>query len=337
MKTSLPGLLLLLCSSLASAGALAAEACEPDGNVRFVCGVENPEDLIAIPGTPWVIASGRVSAVDGFIYAVDTRDHSSTVLFPGAGSATAHDTANYSDCPGPARFQPHGVALRDGGDNRFTLFVVGHGEREAIEVFSLDASGAPPEFTWVGCIMAPEGTRLNSVTALPDDAIAATNFNTSGGELWEWDAASGWAEVPGSSMPGPNGLVSSPDGRWFYIGGWTEEALIRLSRGQNPVQKDTVGVGFHIDNVRWAADGTLLVGGQYGGPRANIGGCLNGGACADVSSRAAKVHPDSLQVQQLVDYPSNDYLPFGTVAIQVGEEIWLGGIAGGDRIARFAD
>ena len=134
----------------------------------------------------------------------------------------------------------------------------------------------------------------------------------------------------------PNGLVVSPDGRWFYIGGWGTESLIRLSRGQTPVQKESVEVGFHVDNVRWAPDGTLLAAGHTGGSIAVIGGCIQGGSCDGVASMVAKVDPEELTAQVIVRYPSSDLLILGTVAIQVGEEIWVGGIGGGNRIARFS-
>ena len=340
MNNRLPALLIFTLLLLPAALATGAEMCAPDGDVQFVCGVESPEDLIEIPGTPWIIASGRIADDDGFLYAVDTRNYSNTVLFPGGTSTFAPNMTLYRSCPGPrsSSFQPHGIALRPGTDNQHLLYVVGHGEREAVEVFTVNASGAVPSLTWIGCVVAPEGVSVNSVTPLPGTGapIAITNFVVAGGELWEWSAATGWSEVPGSDIAGPNGIVSSSDGRWFYIGGWGSESLIRLSRGQTPVQRDEVAVGFHIDNVRWAPDGTLLAAGQYNAPGANVGGCLRGtGSCEGVASRAARVNPQSLAVEQLINYPSNALLKFGTVAIEVGDEIWVGGIAGATRIGRF--
>ena len=58
----------------------AAAQCEPDGDVQFVCGPVSPEDLATVPESPWVIVSGMEN--DGFLYATDTRDHRSVVLFP---------------------------------------------------------------------------------------------------------------------------------------------------------------------------------------------------------------------------------------------------------------
>jgi len=44
---------------------------------------------------------------------------------------------------------------------------------------------------------------------------------------------------------------------------------------------------------------------------------------------------DSLNAEEIIRYPSNDVFMLGTVTIQVDDEIWLGGIGGRDRIARF--
>ena len=190
---------------------------------------------------------------EGHLYLADTRDHTATVLFPTETSRPRHDTATYGACSGPptALFRPHGLSLRPGAGKTHTLYVVGHGGREAVEVFQLDVGGASPIVTWVGCVVAPDMVSLNSVAALPDGGLVATNFQFTGGELWEWHPAAGWAKVPGSETASPNGVVVSPDGRWFYIGGWGSQSLIRLSRGQTSIQKDTVDVGFQIDNVRW--------------------------------------------------------------------------------------
>ena len=317
--------------SLFSINAFTAETCDPNGEIQFICGPINPEDLYQIPDTPWVIASGRVSDVDGPIYAVNIGDYSHRIIFPENASLPEQDTTIYQDCPGPNTdtFQPHGLTLREGRGGMHTLYVVGHGEREAIEVFNLDIRGDIPSLKWVGCIVAPEGTRrINSITSLPDGAIGATNFDTAGGELWEWHPASGWKVVPGSQMLGPNGLVSSSDGQWFYIGGWSDQALVRLSRGRATIQIDAAPVGFNVDNVRWGNDGNIVVAGH-------VTRCDDSSACELAVARVAKVNPATLNVQQLVDYKGNDFFKLGTVAIEVGNEIWVGGIRGSLGIARF--
>ncbi|MYH28712.1 MAG: hypothetical protein F4137_07600, partial [Acidobacteria bacterium] len=138
--------LVFLVSVLAFVGdPLDAQTCEPAGDVNFVCGTTNPEDLYLVPDAPWVIASGRYSASEGPVYAVDLRDHSAQEIFPAGALPPEHDRDTYNACPGPNDvFQPHGLTLREGGGDVHTLYVVGHGAREAIEVFALDVGGAVP-------------------------------------------------------------------------------------------------------------------------------------------------------------------------------------------------
>ncbi len=329
-----PWLLLPVALLLGIAGPHAA-ACDSDGDVQFVCGPVSPEDLIPVPRSPWVVVSSMED--EGHLYLVDTRNHTASVLFTSDGSNRRHDTAVYGSCPGPVsrQFRPHGLSIRPGDGDSHTLYVVGHGTRESVEVFRLDTAGASPTATWVGCVVAPESANLNSVTALPDGGFAATNFNRPMGEVWEWQPATGWSKVPGSEMSGPNGLLVSEDGRWFYIGGHTDESVIRLSRGQTPVRKDEVGVGFQVDNLRWAPDGSVLAAGQAASGPATVFDCVRQGDCDGLTSRVARVDPQALTAEEIVSYPSNEFVILGTGAIQVGEEIWLGAVGGGNRIARF--
>jgi sugar lactone lactonase YvrE len=189
--------------------------------------------------------------------------------------------------------------------------------------------------TWIGCAVAPDPIGLNSVVGLPDGGFITTNFTARGidaaargrmmagennGELWEWHSDSQWKKVPGSEAAGPNGLEISKDGKTLYIGGWGSQSVIRLSRGQTPVTRDSVNVGFRVDNIRWAPDGTLLAAGQ--------------GAAPAQTSNVARVDPKTLKFEELVRYPNNPSFASGTVAIQMGAELWVGSVRG-DRIAIF--
>ena len=323
----------LLLAGAAAPAATQAQACEPDGDVQFLCGPISPEDFAPVPESPWVIVPSTVD--EGHIYAADTRDLSTTLIFPVEAAGARHDTAIYGACPGPVtrQIRPHGLNLRVGDGGRHTLYVVGHGAREAIEVFELDVTGETPALTWVGCAVAPEPLALNSVVALPEGGFTATSPAT--GDIWEWQSGAGWSRVPGSEDIGPNGIELSRDGEWYYVGGYGAQSLIRLSRNRTPVEQQAVEVGFHIDNVRWGPGNTLLAAGHIGPTRAAIGECIREGSCDGVSSRVSRIDLDDFTAKEIVNYPSNDLLILGTAAIQVGDEIWVGQVAGGDRIARF--
>ena len=332
------------CALLFGAVGPKAAGCDPVGNVRFICDQVGPEDLFPVPGGEWVLSSGMTA--NGAIRVINVRDKTTTVLFPTASPKVRPDTRTYNSCPGPIdlsdrdKFRAHGLYLRPGKNSVHTVYLVHHGTRESIEVFELDGRARPPALTWIGCAVAPDPIGLNSVVGLADGGFVTTNFSPriadataraemmkkmmaggNNGEVWEWHTASGWKIVPGSELPGPNGIEMSKDGKWLYIGGWGSQAVIKLSRGQSPVKKESVAVGFRVDNVRWAPDGTLIAAGQ-------------GGTAPSQTSNVAKVDVTTMKSRELVRYPYNDTFSAGTVAIQVGREIWVGSVRG-DRIAIF--
>ena len=325
-------------------GTAAQQRCDPLGNVQFICGLVGPEDLVPVPGSDWVIASG--DAAPGAITLVNVRDRTTTALYPSPSLKQRLDAKRYDSCPGPIdpeekdKFRAHGLSIRPGRNSVHTLYVVHHGNRESIEVFEFDARGKPPSLTWVGCAVAPDPIGLNSVVWLPEGGFVSTNFQPRGaargranmqagernGELWEWHTGTGWKIVPGSEASGANGIEISKDGKWFYMGGWGTQTFIRFSRGQTPVKRDEIPVGFRLDNLRFAPDGSLIAAGQeIPAGAAGVGMAI---------SRVIKINPTTLKVQDIVRYPYNDVFNFSTVAIQVGKEMWVGSVRG-DKIARF--
>ena len=106
-------------------------------------------------------------------------------------------------------------------------------------------------------------------------------------------------------------------------------ALVRISRGKLPVEVELIPVGFNVDNVRWGTDGRIIAAGH-------IRGCPSDSDCDTSAARVAKVNPENFEVEQLVDFDGNDFFEMGTVAIDAGDEIWIGGIYGSFAIARFS-
>jgi hypothetical protein len=290
-----------------------------------------------------VIAGGD-TGTDGALRLIKTSDRTTTILFPAAANKERFDTRRYRACPGPLdaaekqslKFKTHGLSVRQGRNAVHTLYVVFHGKRESVEVFEIDARVGPPVLTWIGCVVAPEPIGLNAVVGLADGGFVATNFaprtdEAAGrakvvageitGELWEWHQDTGWKMIPGSEASGANGVEISEDQRTLYVAAMGTQSLLRLSRGQGGVKRESVPLGFRVDNVRWAPDGALFAAGP-------------GGTAPAQTSNVVKVDPRTLKVQPLIRYPYTDAFRFGTAAIQVGSEIWLGSNRG-ERIARF--
>ena len=314
--------------------------CTTSGDVQFVCGLQAPEDLVVLPGAQWVVASAYAGS--GGVYLIRAADRTATVAYPSSTARERLDATTYHACPGPpdaaakARFQTHGLHLLPGTGAVHRLFVVLHGGRESVEVFEVDTSGTTPALTWIGCVVAPEPIGLNSVRGLPDGGFVATNFLARGidaasrtkmmagetnGELWEWHAASGWKEVPGSEAAGANGLEIPADDRSFYVAAWGSQSFFRLSRGAAEPVRDEIPLGFRVDNIRWAADGSLLAAGQ-------------GGAASAQASIVVKIDPRTLAVREILRHPNSPAFAAGTVAVEVGEDLWVGSFRG-DRLAIF--
>ena len=335
----------------AQAAAGAAAACEADGKTQFICGLSSPEDLINMPHTGWVIASGMSDPAThrSELYAIDAKTYSYKVIYPAAGAKVNHDKKTYGACPGPLpgeTFGAHGIDLRQKDQGKFTLYAVNHAGRESIEIFDVDAAGKLPSLTWIGCVVLPEKASGNGVVGLADGGFITTNFRdpadndafkhmTEGkitGEVLEWHAATGWSKLPDSAMTGANGLALTPDGKSLYVAGWPGKNVTRWERaGTSWVKKESISTGILTDNLRWMSDGSLLAGGQDSSMPA-VFECRPP-ACR-VGSAAIRIDLKTGKTARVAQYAGSEGFEGGTTALEVGNEIWFGSYKG-NRIARL--
>jgi len=339
--------------------------CEPVGGVSPVCGFHNPEDLALLPGGGWILASqggemgggeGRPGSLVGYRVA-DGRLHKLYPPEPGAAASSGSQPSpgwGSPECPGPpdpAVFLPHGVDVARPGTGARSLAVVNHGGRESIEFFEIGYAVDAPALFWRGCVLLPPEVWPNDVALLPGGGVMATNmmpgmrgaaaawgivkllFGRDTGEVLEWRPDSGWAALPESAGSGPNGIAISPDGSEVYIAEWGRDLLVRLRRDeQGRTRRDSVALPHHPDNMTWTRDGRLLVTGQIG-PIGDLMTCsrIETGTCGMPFS-VVLVDPASLEVVPVLDSPTA-VIGAGTVALEVGDEIFIGTFAG-DRLAR---
>ena len=134
--------------------------------------------------------------------------------------------------------------------------------------------------------------------------------------------------MPGTEGISPNGIEVSPDGAWYYVGGWGTETFFRVSRGEDPWIRQDLPVGVHIDNVHFDNDGNILVAGHEASVAAVIDCLVPPRVCQDITSKVWRVSPDLVHHEEIFSYPTNERLALGTAAIQVHSEIWVGGLSG---------
>jgi hypothetical protein len=319
----------------------AQDNCAPSDGLEFICGVNQAEDLIRVPNSDFVIASGRISDSDGQLYAINKNSRNVTELFPLNALEAKLDIEKFGDCPSIINtFQPHGISIQEIEEDEYLLYVVGHGHREAIEVFSLRINDDMPSLRWVGCVEAPDRVeRFNAVTVLPDNKIAVTNLppagspNRGAGEVWEWSNTQGWKVIAGSQMAGPNGIVASSDGSTIFVAAYLGTGLTKLSR-QNSSQLIRVDSTYSIDNIRWSDKGQLLLAAHDRNCTPSQGCSISIIDCC-AATHLLKANPENLKIETIRVIPSLDVFPLGTVVIDVDDEYWVGGIGGTDRIAIF--
>jgi hypothetical protein len=54
-----------------------------------------------------------------------------------------------------------------------------------------------------------------------------------------------------------------------------------------------------------------------------------------VTTNVAKIDPDTLASEEIINHASDGLVVAGTTALRVGDEIWVGQVGPGNRIARF--
>lgn len=330
----------------AQGAAQAPAACARGAELSFVCGFQgSPEDLVQIAGTDWVLAGGlnagdpaKPGGIDkpGGINLLDVRTKTQRSL----PIANAGPRAPYTDCADPVKavgFSAHGFNLKQEGPGRGTLFVVGHGVREAIEVFDVSWGSGEPKVAWIGCVRAAEGAVNNSVAPLKDGRIVATDFihSTSSlndlmagkttGAVYVWSPGGRFEKIPGTDLPGPNGIEVSPDQRWLFVAVSGTGETLRYDLRKLEKAPDRIRSGVRADNLRWAPDGRLLLAGQ------DITDCPQG-FCPGSAIAVAAVDPSTLQSSRLATFQPTPEFSSTTAAIVVGDTLWLGAHSG-DRAA----
>ena len=117
-------LLAFACLTLAATPSTQAQspACIPSNGLNFICGLQKPEDLVLIPGTRWLIASGMDPGAG--LHLIDTRAKRAQPLYA-SDTPARPDRNRFASCPGPLdphQAVLHGLSLRPAQAGRYTLY-----------------------------------------------------------------------------------------------------------------------------------------------------------------------------------------------------------------------
>ncbi|MFV0477430.1 MAG: hypothetical protein ACK5ME_06310 [Parahaliea sp.] len=348
-------LLLLLLTGLAACSGdehrIDPDICEAVADKVPVCGFTNPEDLALLPDERTLVVSeygvyydanpGSLALLDtetGLIERLATLDQPKLPLWADVG------------CPGPpgASLSPHGIHLSRRSSGELQLLVVNHGGAERIEFVELAMGPQGYRAHWRGCLMAPDNAYVNSVAATPEGGVVFTHmyprdsftigttawaviksvFGSPSGHIWEWPGSGQeYRVVPGSADGFPNGILVDPSGRYLYMAASTGGRVVKIDRnsGERLGSVDIV----HPDNLRWDAEGNILVVGMPVSLPVAIG-CqedarrnINCGGSFEIN----RINPRTMQAELIFSHTG---VPMGaaTVAQQVGDYLYIGSFAG---------
>ena len=337
----------LLCLALPASAQVSAPAiagCESGVRLAFVCGVRNPEDLVQVPGSSWIIGSGLADAArpgSGGLILIDPK---AVTAHKFAFQSAAKAQAPFTACPGPldaAKFSAHGLNILPQGRGQARLFVVGHGGREAIEVFDVRSGRLEPTLTWIGCIPTPAGGQMNSVVGLADGRVLATEFfaapltmgdalqgkNT--GAVFSWKpGAARFEKLAGTELPGANGIEVSPDGKRLFVAVTGTSSVLRFDMADTTKAPMVLKTEFRTDNLRWGPGGKLLLAGPGPDPACKPG---PGVRCV-LALMVGALDPNTMGLTMLLKTPAEPDFQGLSSALVVDNVLWLGSYMA-DRVA----
>jgi hypothetical protein len=337
----------LAIAATANVGAAQSGSCQPSGGLNFICGIQAPEDLVLVPGTRWLIASG-MEAGSG-LHLIDTQARTARGLFSTTVSNARADKTRFAQCPGPLdpkQATLHGLSLRSAPGGRYTLYATNHGGRESIEVFDLDPRGATPSATWIGCVPLPDKLAANSVAAFSDGTLVATVLVLPGktfedvwagrntGVVLMWTPGSKeFRTLAGTELSGNNGIETSADDREFYVASTGLKRIVAYSRA-NPTKPLRFAQlkEFAPDNVRLVGDRLITTGMVDNEP-----------ACGGAPKKpedircprgwiADAIDPKTLAITEIARGPAAAPYTGTATAMPVGDTLWLSSFTA-DRVA----
>lgn len=351
-----------LCALCVAAAACTTE--EPKGFLEpdeVICGLANVEDMVALPGTRWIIGSGIGNNFfqAGGLHLID-EDKGTASKLSLDQSEGLKPRAPFDQCPGPPSveaFSAHGLSIVANADGTNNLYVVNHGGRESIEVFEVAPTDGDPQFTWIGCVPTPDNAMSNSVAARADGSLvmsasaagdtpmpafaALSELVKSGTELPKmdpeeasqmrgavltWTRVDGWNKVPSSELEGNNGIELSKDGKWAWVNSWPGESVVYMPLDPALGKQRVVKLPFKPDNIRWSHDGKLVATGHLASV-AEVSECAMGDPkTCDHDYVSATIDPDTFEVTPLFSGKGTQKLGTATITLKTAKNLWIGSV-----------
>ncbi len=339
INTILKSLILISVMMIFYGGHAVADDPPNTGELKIISGPQNAEDIVPVGNTEWLVASGmngQVSRSDikGHIYLVNRKEKTFEEFFPGKNPIFDHDKKMFNECPrpiNPDNFSSHGLDIKEESPGQYRLYMTSHGEREAIEVFNINTTGAKPAIRWVGCVPLSKDIMANSVAILSDGGFVTTKFHDPTipnsmmgivqgkltGGVHEWHPGGSVKAIPGTELSGANGIAVSPDDKYVYVAAFGSHEIVRFDRTKNPVTPEKFKIDIMPDNIHWGDDGLLYTAGNN--------------SARGTGWSIFSIHPGTMEIKRVTGVDQKTIMQNASSAVPADNEIWVGTFSG-DRI-----
>lgn len=314
------------------------------GELGYITGVQNPEDLVQIPNSKWLIASGM--APKSGLYLIDSQSKTAKRWI---APKTAKPSTQFFDSqpqPSPDEMQAHGISIREIGQGKSLLYVVNHNgfdqkiTRETIEIFEVDSNRQEPTLTWLGNVRMPNDFAGNSVVAGADGSIYVTVMTHPQnsldemfagkitGAVYRWTPKTRQFEkIQGTERNGNNGIELSKDEKYLYLTHMQGVSKFTNTNPAKQVASSWLDYGV-ADNLHWDGDKLITAGSM-------ALACQNGLAFDCLKDfHITQINPDNLALKPIFKGKYNQAFSGVSTVLPVGKTYYLGSFYR-DKMAYF--
>jgi hypothetical protein len=194
---------------------------------------------------------------------------------------------------------------------------------------------------WQGCVLLPSGLAANSVTTYSDGTILITVLVHPGdtyadfvegrntGAVYEWQPGRlGFEMLPGTELPGNNGIESAADDSGVFVVAFGRHAILRYSKNDPASEPiEVVAPGFMPDNIHWDQGKLITAGMVYdepacGGKRKIIDGVADGMRCHR-GTVVAELDPATMNFRTIAYSSPDPAFNGASAAVIVDKELWI--------------
>jgi len=357
-----PGILLVfLLTGCEGKHGLVAD-CSSTPEAEALCLFTNPEDGERLPNGRTLLISqmgNMEGSKPGDLVFFDPHTRSVTPAFPVTALISPDTSLNWggANCPGipGAEFSPHGTSLKQRDDGRWQLAVVNHGGRESVEMFEVLNTNDAYTLEWRGCVIPGGETYMNDVALLKNGGFVASHMferhspvifgmplgvwksqlrmNT--GHVFEWQPSTpdSVRVLTGSDGPFINGVLVSADDRYVFANVYVGNEIRKMDRVANTLVGHVDAM--QVDNTAWDENGRILAASHTGAKLDQLTCTKNPGATCGFGYTILRIEPETLATEILFTHEGGAPMGAATVALQLGNDVYLGSFSG-DRMIRRA-